>query len=93
MPGSEDPEFRQASPLRKISAYKTDDGVGFSDSSIIVAYLERTSSNNALFPEKRQIMRKLYGLRNGATQRYRQLQMRYIFKKLLVLLFLTMKLI
>jgi len=51
MPSSDDDEFRQASPLGKIPGYKTDDGVAFADSSVIVAYLERISSNNALYPE------------------------------------------
>ncbi len=52
MPNSEDEEFRQASPTGKVPAYKTDDGVGFADSSVIVAYLERISTNHSLYPEK-----------------------------------------
>jgi len=51
-PSSDDEEFRQASPTGKVPGYKTDDGVAFADSSVIVAYLERTSSNNSLYPEK-----------------------------------------
>lgn len=50
-PGSDDPDFRSASPLGKIPAYQTDTGAGFSDSSVIIAYLERTSNNNPLYPE------------------------------------------
>jgi len=50
-PSSDDDEFRQASPTGKVPGYKTDDGVAFADSSVIVAYLERTSSNNSLYPE------------------------------------------
>lgn len=49
-PGSDDPAFRQASPLGKIPAYRTQDGA-FADSSVIVAYLERTSDHNKLYPE------------------------------------------
>jgi glutathione S-transferase len=52
MPNSDDEEFRQASPSGKIPGYKTDDGVAFADSSVIVAYLERISSDNALYPER-----------------------------------------
>ena len=51
LPKSDDEEFRQASPTGKIPGYKTDDGVAFADSSVIVAYLERISSNNALYPK------------------------------------------
>ena len=51
LPSSEDTEFRQISPLGKVPAYKTDNGVGFSDSSVIIAYIERVSSSNALYPE------------------------------------------
>jgi len=52
LPSSDDEEFRQASPTGKVPGYKTDDGVAFADSSVIVAYLERISNNNALYPEK-----------------------------------------
>lgn len=50
-PGSNDGEFRQASPSGKIPGYKTDDGTAFADSSVIIAYLERTSSKHNLYPE------------------------------------------
>jgi glutathione S-transferase len=50
-PGSEDTEFRAASPLGKIPGYKTDSGVTFPDSSVIIAYLERTSTSIRLYPE------------------------------------------
>ena len=49
-PGSEDEEFRQMSPLGKIPAYKSDTGVAFSDSSVIIAYLERMSNIKPLYP-------------------------------------------
>lgn len=49
-PGGDDPEFVAASPFKKIPAYKTDAGVCFADSSVIVAYLEKVSSNNSLYP-------------------------------------------
>ncbi|PCH96835.1 MAG: hypothetical protein COB83_04680 [Gammaproteobacteria bacterium] len=52
MPNSDDEEFRQASPTGKIPAYKTDDGVAFADSSVIVAYLERIDATNSLYPDK-----------------------------------------
>ena len=48
-PGSDDPEFRKISPLGKIPAYQ-DDQVVISDSSVIVAYLERRHGA-ALYPE------------------------------------------
>jgi len=51
LPGSYDDEFRQASPSGKIPGYKTDDGVAFADSSVIIAYLERISSKHSLYPE------------------------------------------
>lgn len=52
LPSSDDKEFRQASPTGKIPGYKTDDGAVFADSSVIAAYLERISNDNALYPEK-----------------------------------------
>lgn len=51
LPGSDDEEFRQASPTGKIPGYKIDDGTAFSDSSVIVAYLERIDNTNTLYPE------------------------------------------
>ena len=50
-PGSDDPTFREASPLGKIPAYQTDQGTLISDSSVIIAYLERIHPENALYPE------------------------------------------
>jgi glutathione S-transferase len=50
LPTSDDEEFRQASPLGKVPAYRTDDGIGFADSSVIIAYLERLSAENTLYP-------------------------------------------
>lgn len=52
MPNSDDEEFRQASPTGKVPGYKTDDGIAFADSSVIIAYLERINTTNALYPEK-----------------------------------------
>ena len=51
MPGSDDPEFRAASPFGKIPAYRLNDTTAFSDSSVIIAYLERTNNTNSLYPE------------------------------------------
>ncbi len=51
LPSSNDEEFRQASPMGKVPGYKTDDGVAFADSSVIIAYLERISSKYNLYPE------------------------------------------
>jgi len=51
IPGSDDPDFVKISPMKKIPAYQTDDGFGFSDSSIIIAYLEKTSTEVKLYPE------------------------------------------
>ncbi len=51
LPSSNDDEFRQASPTGKVPGYKTDDGVAFADSSVIIAYLERISSKHNLYPE------------------------------------------
>ncbi|NMP31234.1 glutathione S-transferase family protein [Thalassotalea sp. M1531] len=50
-PGSDDSEFRAASPLGKVPGYITDDGFAFSDSSVIIAYLERTNNQNNLYPQ------------------------------------------
>mgnify|MGYP000365597528 CR=1 FL=1 len=50
MPGSDDDEFRQASPRGKVPAYKTDDNFAFADSSVIIAYLEKTSKDKPLYP-------------------------------------------
>lgn len=51
MPQSEDAEFRIASPLGKIPAYRTDDGAAFSDSAVIVAFVERLDSPVSLYPQ------------------------------------------
>lgn len=50
-PGSDDSDFRAASPFGKIPGYQTDSGVGFADSSVIIAYLERLSDSNSLYPQ------------------------------------------
>ena len=49
VPGSDDPEYRKISPLGKIPAYQ-DDQVSISDSSVIIAYLERRYGA-ALYPQ------------------------------------------
>jgi len=51
MPGSDDATFRQASPLGKVPGYQTDDGFSFSDSAVIVAYLERVNHGVKLYPQ------------------------------------------
>lgn len=51
MPGSDDKEFREASPLGKVPGYRTDDGAAFADSSVIIAYLEKTSPEIKLYPQ------------------------------------------
>ncbi len=49
IPFTASPEFKQMSPLGKIPAYRDDKGV-LCDSSIIAAYLERTTPQPALYP-------------------------------------------
>jgi len=44
-------EYRKMSPLGKIPCYTPKEGVNIPDSSVIVAYLERTNRNNPLYPE------------------------------------------
>lgn len=51
MPGSEDAGFREASPFGKVPGYCTDGGCKFADSSVIVAYLERTNTDKPLYPQ------------------------------------------
>ena len=48
-PQAKDPEFRKLSPLGKIPALKDGDR-GFSDSSVICLYLEKTHPSPALYP-------------------------------------------
>ncbi len=48
-PGAQDEEFRKLSPLGKVPAFKDGDK-GFSDSSIICAYLEKKHPTPALYP-------------------------------------------
>jgi glutathione S-transferase len=48
-PGAPDEEFRKLSPLGKVPAFK-DGEKGFSDSSIICAYLEKTHPSPSLYP-------------------------------------------
>jgi glutathione S-transferase len=44
-------EYKKMSPLGKIPCYTPREGVNIPDSSVIVAYLERTNRNNPLYPE------------------------------------------
>jgi glutathione S-transferase len=44
-------EYRKMSPLGKIPCYTPKEGVNIPDSSVIVAYLERTNRSNPLYPE------------------------------------------
>lgn len=44
-------EYKRMSPLGKIPCYTPKDGVHIPDSSVIIAYLERTNSRNSLYPE------------------------------------------
>ena len=48
-PGAADEDFRKLSPLGKVPAFKDGDK-GFSDSSVICAYLEKTHPSPALYP-------------------------------------------
>ena len=57
-PGSDEPEFVAVSPLKKIPAYKTDNGFGFADSTIIIAYLEKTVKQNRLYPDNADLYAK-----------------------------------
>jgi glutathione S-transferase len=44
------PEYRKISPLGKIPAFTTDDGRTLADSSVIVAYLEKSKPEPSLYP-------------------------------------------
>lgn len=44
-------EYKKKSPLGKIPCYTPKDGVHIPDSSVIIAYLERTNKQNSLYPE------------------------------------------
>lgn len=44
-------EYKKMSPLGKIPCYTPKEGVNIPDSSVIVAYLERTNRSNPLYPE------------------------------------------
>ena len=48
-PHNDTPEYRAMSPLGKIPAF-SDGDFGISDSSVILAYLDRTHPNPALYP-------------------------------------------
>ena len=48
-PGAQDEDFRKLSPLGKVPAFRDGDK-GFSDSSVICAYLEKKHPNPPLYP-------------------------------------------
>jgi glutathione S-transferase len=50
------PEFKKISPLGKIPVYTPKPGVHIPDSSVIIAYLERTKPAPALYPENPEDM-------------------------------------
>lgn len=52
VPGSDDPEFRAASPLGKIPAFR-DEHAAFADSTVIFHYLNRFYEGPTLLPEDR----------------------------------------
>lgn len=51
MPFNVSDEYKKMSPLGKVPCYTPKEGVNIPDSSVIVAYLERTNENNPLYPE------------------------------------------
>jgi len=54
-------EFRKISPLGKIPVFEDDDGFTVPDSSVIVAYLERTRPTPPLYPaDAREMARALF---------------------------------
>jgi glutathione S-transferase len=54
-------EFRRISPLGKIPVFEEDDGFTIPDSSVILAYLERTRPSPALYPaDAREMARALF---------------------------------
>lgn len=54
-------EFRKLSPLGKIPVFEEDDGYALPDSSVILAYLERTRPSPALYPaDAREFGRALF---------------------------------
>lgn len=65
-PGSDNPEFQEASPFGKIPGYRTDDGFGFSDSSVIVAYIERLACDTKLYPQDNNAFAKALWLEEYA---------------------------
>ncbi len=65
-PGSEDKEFRQASPLGKVPGYKSAQGSYFWDSSVIIAYLEKTDEDNPLYPDDPESFAKALSLEEYA---------------------------
>lgn len=59
--GGGDPNWRGMSPLGKIPVFEEDDGFTIPDSSVIIAYLERTRPEPALYPaDPRDCARALF---------------------------------
>ncbi len=59
--GGDDPDWKTISPLGKIPVFEEDDGFTVPDSSVIVAYLERTRPEPALYPaDPRDCARALF---------------------------------
>jgi glutathione S-transferase len=51
MPFGVSEDYKKISPLGKIPCYTPHEGCNIPDSSVIVAYLERTNTDNPLYPE------------------------------------------
>jgi glutathione S-transferase len=82
-PGSEEPKFREASPLGKIPAYRTNDDVVFSDSSVIIAYLEQTNNNNALYPENAEDLARALWFQVYGDTKFSEVTSALYFQRLL----------
>lgn len=61
IPGANEPAFQAASPLGKIPAVLTAEGHQFADSSVIIAYFEKTVDGRPLYPsDAGQLARALF---------------------------------
>jgi glutathione S-transferase len=56
MPGSDDEAFRKANPVGKVPAFQPDHGMGFGSSAAIIAYIEKTHPEKALYPDSADAM-------------------------------------
>lgn len=83
MPKSDDAEFREASPLGKIPGYRTDDGFGFSDSAVIVAYIERLPSAVNLYPADNNQMAKALWLERYCDTQLMEVTAALYFQKII----------